>query len=331
MAKKDFYQLLGVAKSAKADEIKKAYRKLAMQYHPDKNQGNKKLEEKFKEVSEAYETLSDEKKRQTYDQFGHAGANGNPFGGGFNSGSAGGFGAGAEQPFQDIFGDVFGDIFSGSGHGPRSGAAGRGRGAGFGQRIVRGSDLRYSLSVTFEEVATGAEKTISFMRQNSTKEEAAKLLVTVPAGVKEGQRLKLSQEGDRPSSGEPGDLFVIITVQEHLLFKREEFDVILDLPVPYTDAILGTTVEIPTLFGKAEIRIPAGTHSGQAFRLKGKGFPKLGATGAGDMLVRVVVDTPSQVTSRQKEILEELHRFKEETPLVKSYHDKLQTLLKARK
>ncbi len=333
MSKKDFYQLLGVAKSATPEEIKKSYRKLAMQYHPDKNQGNKKAEEKFKEISEAYETLGDEKKRQTYDQFGHAGAGGNPFGGGgfhpSGGGPAGGSGAGAD-PFQDIFGDVFGDIFSGGGRGGRGPGRGRG-GSGFNQRNMRGSDLRYSLSISLEEAATGAEKTVSFMRQKGSKEESAKLSVTVPAGVKEGQRLKLAQEGDHPGTGEAGDLYVIINLQDHLLFKREENDVILDLPVSYTDAILGTLIEIPTLFGKAELKIPAGTHSGQAFRLKGKGFPKLGSTGAGDMLVRVIVDTPAHINLRQKEILEELQRFKEDTPLVKSYQDKLQTILRTRK
>lgn len=330
MAKKDFYQILGVAKDAKADEIKKAYRKLAMQHHPDKNQGNKKAEEKFKELSEAYETLSDEKKRQAYDQFGHAGANGNPFGGGgFNPGTnAGGFQAGSDQ-FQDIFGDVFGDIFSGASRGPRQG---RGRSSsGFNQRTVRGSDLRYSLSLSFEEAAAGTEKTISFVRQKGSREETAKLSVTVPSGVKDGQRLKLAQEGDHPGNGEAGDLYVIISLQDHLLFKREEFDVLLDLPVSYTDAILGTTSEIPTLFGKAEIKIPPGTHSGQTFRLKGKGFPKLGSVGSGDMLVQVIVDTPAHINSRQKEILEELQRFKEDTPLVKNYHDKLQVILRNRK
>lgn len=334
MSKKDFYQLLGVSKTATADEIKKAYRKLAMQHHPDKNEGNKKAEEKFKEISEAYETLSDDKKRQNYDQFGHAGVGGNPFagagggnpfGGGFGGARSGG-GAGAD-PFQDIFGDVFGDIFGQAG-GARGGA-GRARPGSRGP--VRGSDLRYTLNITFEEAALGCEKMVSFMRQIGPREETAKLSVTVPAGVKESQRLKLSGEGDKPAQGVAGDLFVIIELQDHLLFKRDEFDVVLDLPVTYTDAILGTTVEIPTLFGKAEIKVPPGTHSGQVFRLKSKGFPKLGATGSGDMLVRVTVDTPAKVNSRQKEILEELHRYNEETPLVKSYNDRLQTVLRTRK
>lgn len=333
MSKKDFYQLLGVSKSSTADEIKKAYRKLAMQHHPDKNQGNKKAEEKFKEISEAYEVLSDDKKRQNYDQFGHAGVNGNPFGSGGNpfGGARAGAGGQAGDPFQDIFGDVFGDIFGQTGRpgGGFSGSAGaRTRGSA---RQSRGSDLRYTLNITFEDAAVGCEKMVNFVRQVGPREETAKLAVTVPAGVKEGQRLKLSGEGDRPAQGVAGDLFVIIELQEHLLFKRDEFDVILDLPVSYTDAILGSHAEIPTLFGKAEIKIPPGTHSGQVFRLKSKGFPKLGATGSGDMLVRVTVDTPLKVSSRQKEILEELHRFNEETPLVKSYNDRLQTVLRARK
>lgn len=336
MSKKDFYQLLGVSKSATADEIKKAYRKLAMQYHPDKNQGNKKAEEKFKEISEAYEVLSDEKQRQNYDNFGHAGIGGNPFagaGGGnpFGGGARpGGAGMGADQ-FQDIFGDMFGDIFGQTGRGNPFGGAGARTGGARARQQSRGSDLRYTLNISFEEAAVGCEKTVSFMRQIGAREEAAKLSVTVPAGVKEGQRLKLAGEGDRPAQGVAGDLFVIVELQDHLLFKREENDVILDLPVSYTDAILGTNIEIPTLFGKAEIKIPTGTHSGQVFRLKSKGFPKLGATGSGDMLVRVTVDTPAKVNSRQKEIIEELHRYKEETPLVKTYNDRLQTVLRNRK
>lgn len=330
MAKKDFYQLLGVSKTATPEEIKKAYRKLAMQHHPDKNQGNKKSEEKFKEFSEAYEVLSDKEKRQAYDQFGHAGVGGNPFGAG--PGPGGGRSSGGQDPFQDIFGDVFGDIF---GPGSRQGgpfggtySSGRTRGS---RAQARGSDLRYTLSITFEEAASGCEKMISFVRQVGAREESAKLSVTVPAGVKEGQRLKLSGEGDKPAGGSAGDLFVIIDLQDHALFKREEFDVTLDLPVSYTDAILGTTAEIPTLYGKAEIKIPAGTHTGQTFRLKNKGFVRLGGLGSGDMLVRVIVDTPSKINVRQKEILEELHRYNEETPLVKSYQEKLQTVLRGRK
>jgi molecular chaperone DnaJ len=323
VSKKDFYQQLGVGKSATPDDIKKAYRKLAMQYHPDKNPGNKKAEDKFKEVTEAYEILSDTEKKKNYDQFGHA--ENNPFGRGGNPfGGAGRSSAGGTDPFADIFGDLFGA----AGGGPFG--AGRGRPQQQ-QQASRGSDLRYTLTISFEDVCSGAEKVVSFMRQNGSKEEAAKLSVTVPAGVKEGQRLKLSNEGDKPSGMPAGDLYVIVNVQDHLLFKREEHDVLLDLPISYTDAILGMDAEIPTLAGKAQIKIPAGTHSGQALRLKGKGFPKLGGIGNGDMILRLIVDTPAKINSRQKEIIEELHRYNEETPLVKSYKEKLDSVLKNRK
>ena len=325
MAKKDFYQLLGVSRTATQDEIKKAYRKLAMQYHPDKNPNNKKAEDKFKEITEANETLSNEQKRQTYDQFGHAGAGGNPFasGAGFSGGARARGGPGGGDPFHDIFGDVFGDVFNQTQQ--------RSRGPAGARQQSKGSDLKYTLTITFEEAALGCEKLVSFSRQLGAKEEVAKLSVTVPAGVKDGQRLKLSGEGDRPSSGAAGDLYVIVELQDHLLFRRDDADVILDLPVNYTDSILGKSLEIPTLFGKAEIKIPPGTHSGQNFRLKSKGFPRLGATGSGDMIVRVIVDTPAKINARQKELLEELSNYNEETPLVKSYADKLQTVLRNRK
>ncbi|WP_413576363.1 DnaJ C-terminal domain-containing protein [Bdellovibrio sp. HCB290] len=336
MSKKDYYSLLNVSRTATADEIKKAFRKLAIQYHPDKNPGDKKAEEKFKELSEAYEVLSDTKKREMYDQFGHAGPGfgsagaGGPFGGagGFGGfGNSGGFGgAGGGQggdPFQDIFGDVFGDIFGG-----RAGGAGPGARA---RRPQKGTDLRYTLNVSFEEAAVGTEKVISFMRQRGSKEESAKLSVNVPAGVKEGQRLKLAGEGDGGSGGSAGDLYVIIALQEHSIFKRAENDVTLDLPITYTDAILGTNIEVPTLTGKAMIRIPPGTHSGQTFRLKGKGFPKIGGFGSGDMMVRILVDTPSNLSSRQKELIEELAKSGESTPMVKAFHDKVSHLMRNRK
>ncbi|UXR65779.1 DnaJ domain-containing protein [Bdellovibrio bacteriovorus] len=329
MSKKDFYSILNVSRSATAEEIKKSYRKLAMQYHPDKNPGDKKAEEKFKEITEAYEVLSDTKKREMYDQFGHAGAQGfggggagGPFGGAGGFGGFGGAGSSSQggDPFQDIFGDVFGDIF-GSARGP--GARPR--------RPSKGTDLRYTLNISFEESALGCEKVISFMRQRGGREEPAKLSVNVPAGVKEGQRLKLAGEGDATAGANAGDLYVIINIQEHPLFKRSENDVTLDLPIIYTDAILGTNIEVPTLTGKAMIRIPPGTHSGQTFRLKGKGFPKLGGFGSGDMLVRILVDTPSSLSSRQKELMEELAKSGESSPLVKAFQDKVSQLMRNRK
>lgn len=328
MSKKDFYSILGVTRTASQDELKKAYRKLAMQWHPDKNPGDKKAEEKFKEISEAYDVLSDPKKREAYDQFGHAGAQGfggagGPFGGG--PGGFGGFGGQGQgpggDPFQDIFGDMFQDIFGGARGGPRSH-----------RRPSKGADLRYTLNISFEDSALGCEKVISFVRQKGGKEESAKLSVNVPAGVKEGQRLKLAGEGDTvQGGGTPGDLYVIINIQEHPLFKRNESDVTMDLPIIYTDAILGTSIEVPTLTGKAMIRIPPGTHSGQTFRLKGKGFPKLGGFGSGDMLVRILVDTPHNISSRQKELVEELSKSTEPTPMVKSFQEKISTLMRNRK
>lgn len=328
MSKKDFYSLLNVSRTASADEIKKSYRKLAMQYHPDKNPGDKKAEERFKEITEAYETLSDSKKREMYDQFGHAGAQG--FGGGGPFGGAGGYqrsGSGGQggDPFQDIFGDIFGDVFGGRG-GPRQ------QRPGGGPRRAKGADLRYSLNISFEEAAIGCEKVIHFVRQRNGKDESAKLSVNVPAGVKEGQRLKLSNEGDSGVlGGENGDLYVVISVAEHPLFTREEHDVLLDLPISYLDAILGTNVEVPTLTGKAMIRIPQGTNTGQLFRLKGKGFPKVGGFGSGDMIVKVLVDVPATLSSKSKELLESLAKSPEETPLVKSFKEKMSVVMRSRK
>ncbi len=328
MAKKDFYAVLGVSRTASADEIKKAYRKLAMKYHPDKNPGDKKAEETFKELSEAYEVLSDEKKRQMYDQFGFAsggGPQGQP-GGGFGGGAGPG-GFHSQEDFQDIFGDIFGDVFGG---GARGGGFG---GGGFRQsRKQRGADLRYTLNVSFEESAVGCEKTISFVRQRNNRDDSAKLSVKVPAGVKQGQRLKLTGEGDAGSNGGPnGDLYVIINVQDHSLFKREDDDVLLDVPVSYVDAILGGEVEVPTLTGRVALKIHPGTHSGQIFRLKSKGFPKQGGFGAGDMRIRVLVDTPQNITSKQRELIQELAKSSDETPQVRDFKEKMSQLFRGRK
>lgn len=352
MAKRDYYEVLGVQRNASTDELKKAFRKLAMQFHPDKNPGDKKAEEKFKEVNEAYETLSEPEKRRAYDQFGHAGAQGfrpgagGPYGaggpfGGFGGGAgaggaAGGFGGFGGQGgpnaenMQDIFGDIFSDFFSGRTRGGPG--AGPGGGGGRTQARGRGADLRYTLGISFEEAATGTEKTISFIRQRNGKEETARLQVTVPAGVKPGQRLKLRGEGDAsPSGGATGDLYVIINIQDHSLFKRVDNDVHMDLPLNFVDAIMGTTVEIPTLTGKASLKIPAGTPSGQLFRLKGKGFASVNGPGAGDMLVRIVIDVPKELTDDQKDLLKKFSASLKPSPLVKAYQEKVDRIMKAKK
>lgn len=346
--KRDYYEVLGVKRNATPDELKKAYRKLAVQFHPDKNQGDKKSEERFKEASEAYEVLSDEKKRQQYDQFGHgfaafsgagagAGAGGpfrggNPFGGGgfggFEDQTFSGFGSSGPESFQDIFGDIFGEAFRGGGtRGPRPGDSAGPRG---GTRS-RGADLRYTITITFEEAATGSEKTISFVRQRGGREETAKLAITIPSGVKPGQRLKLRGEGDAPPAGsQMGDLYVIVNVAEHPLFKRVENDVHLELPLNFADAVNGVVVEIPTLTGKASLRIPAGTPSGQIFRLKGKGFPAVGQGGAamGDLLVKVLIDVPRDLTDDQRELLKQFAASVKPGPLVKAFQDKVDRIKK---
>lgn len=328
MAKKDFYAVLGVSRQATPEEVKKAYRKLAMKFHPDKNPGDKASEDKFKEATEAYDVLSDPKKKQMYDQFGHAGfqqggGGANPFQQGFeNYGGfqAGNMGAGGPEAFQDMFSDFFGEFFSGDPTGRK----------GFRQE-TRGADLRYTLNITLEEAATGTEKRISFVRHRAGKEDTAKLSITVPAGVKAGQRLKLRGEGDGPAGqAKPGDLYVIVNFQEHPLFKRKDNDVLMELPVSFVDALLGMQIEVPTLTGKAMLNIPTGTHPGQIFRLKGKGFPDIGGYAPGDMLIKIIVDVPSKVTEEERQALEKLRKTSSASPLVSEFRDKMKRLLQQR-
>ncbi len=337
MANKDYYSVLGVSRQATPDELKKAFRKLAMKYHPDKNPGNKAAEEKFKEVNEAYDTLSDPKKRQMYDQFGHAafqpggpgagGPGGGPFRGGFEGFGAGGFdprqGGQGQADFNDMFSDFFGEFFGGETQpGARRGPRGE----------QRGSDLRYALTITLEEAATGTEKRISFVRQRGGKEDTAKLSITVPAGVKAGQRLKLRGEGDGPAvgNGKPGDLYVIVGFQDHPLFKRKDNDVLMELPISFVDALLGSQAEVPTLTGKANLTIPSGTHPGQVFRLKGKGFPDIGGYAPGDMLIKIIVDVPNSITEEDRQLLERLRKSANTSPLVSDFREKMKRLMQQR-
>ena len=371
--KRDYYEVLGVQKNSSKDEIKKAYRKLAMQYHPDKNPGNPEAEAKFKEASEAAEVLSDDEKKSRYDQFGHAGVNGQGGPGGFQ-------GSGDFGDFGDIFGDIFGDMLGG----------GRGRGRGGRKSQGRpGDDLQMGVEIDFSEAAFGCEKTISltknikcetcngsgakagsspmtcdychghgevrrqqgFFTVASTcpkcngsgrmikdpcgscsgagkKKKKVDLQVKVPAGIDGGQRLKLSNEGDAGALGGPnGDLYVVINIKPHEIFEREEFDVHCTVPISFSRAALGAEIEVPTLSGKVALKIPAGTQAGVKMRLKGKGIQRLGGYGVGDQIVTVHVETPTKITSEQKELFQRLAELDHQSnPMSRVFFDKVKDL-----
>ncbi|MBJ6725614.1 molecular chaperone DnaJ [Geomesophilobacter sediminis] len=364
--KQDYYETLEVNRNASDAEIKKAYRRLAVKFHPDKNQGDKEAEERFKEIGEAYEVLSDAEKRARYDQFGHAGVSG----GGFSSG---GFGAGS--PFGDIFGDIFGDVF---GARPR------------GSRGRRGDDLQYNLEISFEEAAFGVEKKIDIpyakrcttcngsgakegtepktcptcrgagqvrfqqgffsvsktcshcngegrvvetpcpaCRGTGSVRDKKTISVKVPPGVETGIRLKLSGEGGQGTKGGTnGDLYVVISVREHPIFRREDNDVICEIPISISQAALGCEIEVPTLDGRVNLRIPEGTQSGTIFRMRGKGVPALQGYGRGDHLVIAKVETPTNLNQKQRDLLEEFARISGEdaTPMRKNFFSKMMDL-----
>ncbi len=285
MAKKDYYEVLGVSKNASDDEIKKAYRKLAVKYHPDKNPGNKEAEEKFKEISEAHEVLSDKQKRARYDQFGHAGVGGN--------GSMGGnpFQGGGFQNFNFDFGgggggldDILGSIF-GFGGGPR--------------RPARGADYRTTVTLTFEEAVFGTTKVVSA--------DGKDLKVKIPAGIDDGMSIRLNGKGGAaPKGGTKGDLYVFIRVKPHKHLTREGTIILSETRISMADAALGTTVDVETVDGNVRMRIPAGTQSGTPFKLSGHGVPLMRSDGdRGPHIVTVIVETPKNLTKRQKELLEE--------------------------
>ena len=361
----DFYELLGVHRNATEPELKKAYRKLAHQYHPDKNPGDKVSEEKFKEISHAYEVLSDAEKRAYYDQYGVA-----P---GSQGAGPNGFGAGAGMG--DIFGDIFGEFFGG----------GRGR-----TRALAGEDLRYNLTISFSDAASGTSTKIRVPRWERCEtcdgsgatskdgivtcttcrgagqiriqqgfftmtrtcsrcggegkmikdpcpvckgrkrvERERTLSVRIPAGVETGNTIRLAGEGELGEhGGPPGDLYIYLTVEEHPLFKREGQNIILDIPISFTQAALGTELEVPTLNGSEKLKVPSGTQPGHVFRLRGKGFPHLRGSGSGDQLCRVMVEVPTKLTSKQKDLLKEFDCLSKEecTPLTKGFFDKVKEL-----
>ena len=380
MSKRDYYEVLEVNKGANDQELKKAYRKLAMKYHPDRNPDNPEAEDQFKEVNEAYEVLSDSQKRANYDQFGHAGVNGGA--GGFGDFSGSGFGG-----FEDIFGDMFGDIFGGSFGGGRA----RKR-----TGPEKGADIRYSINLTFEEAAFGVEKEVKIRRNekcNDCNGSGAKpgtnkktcsacngsgeikqaqrtpfgtmmnvrtcnvchgsgsvietpcakcsgsgeikkekqISIKVPAGVDEGSAIRLTGEGELGLRGGPrGDLYVVINVAPHKLFRREGIDVYCEMPITFVQATLGDELEVPTLDGRVKYKISEGTQSGTVFRLREKGIPRLRSTGRGDQYVKVQVEIPKKITDSQKELLrqfskesgEEMHEQR------KNFFDKMKDLFK---
>lgn len=291
MAQRDYYEVLGLKKGASADEIKRAYRKLAVKYHPDKNPGNKEAEERFKEINEAYAVLSDPQKKEQFDQFGstnfHQRFSQEDIFRGFNVDDMfrdQGFGT------DDIFSRIFGDAM-------RRQRGGRGRPA------ARGEDFSMELQVTFRDAYDGAEKRVAFMRDGSREE----LSVKVPAGIENGARLRVAGRGGPGRMGGPsGDLYLTVLVSADPLFQREGNDIVLNHEVRFSEAVLGGQIEVPTMQGTKRIRIPAGIQSGTKVRLKGLGFPLMGEAGRGDMYVRVAVHVPEKLTARQRELVEQL-------------------------
>jgi molecular chaperone DnaJ len=346
--KRDYYQVLGVSRTASDDDIKKAYRKLALKLHPDRNPDNhREAEEQFKELVEAYQVLADPERRNLYDRFGHAA---------FEAGGPGAGGFDVNAGFEDIIGDLFGDFF-GTGRTTR--------------RSRRGQDLRYELELSFEEAAFGCEKTITVPRLSpcetcggrgakpgtspkacpqcrgtgqvrfqqgffsiaktcghcngqgtiianpcpschgsGRRQRTHQLNIKIPPGVDSGARLKLRGEGEAgPNSGGAGDLYVVLHVREHPLFAREGTDVVCEVPVSIAQAALGGEIQVPTLDGPSVVKVPAGTQSGSLFRLKGRGIPELNGYGRGDQIVRILVETPRKLTVRQRELLEEFARL----------------------
>ena len=369
MAKRDYYEVLGVNRDADDEAIKKSYRKLAMKFHPDRNPDDKGAEEKFKEAKEAYEVLSDEQKRAAYDRYGHAGVD--------HSAGGAGMGAGAGfTSFTDAFGDIFGDIF-GNARGGRS-------------SVYRGADLRYNLDIALEQAAHGTDTKIRIptheacetcngsgakagtqpktcttcsghgqvrlqqgffsIQQTCPKchgtgkviaepcqachgagrvKKQKTLSVKIPAGVDEGDRIRLAGEGEPGvNGGPPGDLYVQIQVKPHPVFQRDHDDLHCEMPISFATAALGGEIEIPTLDGSAKIKVPAESQSGKVFRLRGKGIKGVRSHAHGDLLCHVVIETPVNLTERQKELLREFEAVTQKdrerhNPRAKSWMDKV--------
>ena len=376
--KRDYYEVLGIERNAAGEEIKRAYRKLAVKFHPDKNPDDPHAEEKFKELGEAYDVLMDPDKRAAYDRFGHAA---------FAQGG-GGFGGGFHDPFE-IFREVFGgggfgggifETFFGGGAGERSGDR------------RRGSDLRYDMEIKLEEAAFGAEKTIEIekldacdkchgsgaepgsrkttcptcsgrgqvissrgffhvsqtcprchgageiiekpcqkCRGEGRLEKLSRIKLKIPAGIREGTRLRSPGNGEAGvGGGAAGDLYVVVHIKEHKIFHREADDLYCDVPIPFSAAALGGEVDVPTLEGKAHVKVPAGTQSGQMFKLRGKGITNVNGRSRGDLFARLIVEVPSRLNPEQRQKLEEFAALcgEENTPMRKSFFDRAKEFFK---
>lgn len=331
MEYKDYYQTLGVSKKASEKEIKQAYRRLARKHHPDVNPGDRGAEVRFKEINEAYAVLSDPEKRRKYDQLG---ANWQQYervaqaqgGAGFPPGFEGFHveyeGPGAERVggFSDFFKIFFGgadaeSIFGGMG-GSRSGPRARGRGGrpgGFGFQQAKGQDISAPIEISLEDAFRGAQQ--RFTLQAHPGAPSRQIDVKIPAGVRDGSRVRVAGKGEPGQGGSPpGDLYLDVKVRPHPLYRRQGDDLYLDLPVTVTEAALGTEVEVPTLSGRTRIKVPAGSQSGQLLRLRGKGMPHLKQGGHGDLLARIKVVTPTQLSDRERELLEELKSLRNDNP-----------------
>ncbi|HTM97232.1 MAG TPA: molecular chaperone DnaJ [Pedobacter sp.] len=384
MSKRDFYDILGVAKNASAEEIKKAYRKLAIKYHPDKNPDDKVAEDKFKEAAEAYEVLSSPEKKQRYDQYGHAGVGGAAGGGGYGGGG---------MNMEDIF-SQFGDIFGGGGGSPfDSFFGGGGQSRSSGRRVAKGTNLRIKVKLTLEEIANGSEKKIKVNKQitcktcdgsgakdrssvstcstcggsgavrrvtntilgqmqttatcptchGSGQQITAKcgachgegivrgeetININIPAGVSDGMQLSMAGKGNAaPNGGVPGDLIILIEELPHETLKREGNNIVYDLHLSIIDAALGISAEVPTIDGKAKIKIDAGTQSGKLLRLKGKGIPEINSYHRGDEIIHVNIWTPKVLNSEERAMLEKLRESPNFKPQPgkhdKSFFDKM--------
>ena len=308
MATKNYYKILGVSKSASPEQIKKAYRKLALQYHPDRNKGDKASEAKFKEISEAYAVLSDSEKRKQYDMFGAEG-----FGRRFSQ----------EDIFRDFdFGSIFREFGFGGGRGQNmfsqmfggmGGSQFTGRGSPFDfsyddlhtrSQPVKGQDLVYELSLTLEDVVTTTKKVISY--QVDGRQETVS--VKVPAGISTGKKLRLQGKGQRsPHGGLNGDLYIHVKVLDHPLFKRDGDDLLLTQEIRFTDALSGTEIEVPTIDKKTlKLKIPPGTQSNARFRLKGYGMPRMNGSGRGDAMVQVTIAVPKKISKKQKDLIKDM-------------------------